>query len=131
MVIAAETDEAAMQKWQHYNDGADMEAIRWLQDQGAKDKVSGTDTNIRHMASSVSPVNINMGTIVGSFKNVAKMLDQISEIKGTEGILLTFDDFLQGVEDFGQRIQPLMKCRESVVTELAEQAAPTVLEKSA
>ncbi|MBS7039659.1 MAG: LLM class flavin-dependent oxidoreductase, partial [Bacteroidales bacterium] len=118
MVIAAETDEAAMQKWQHYNDGADMEAIRWLQDQGAKDKVSGTDTNIRHMASSVSPVNINMGTIVGSFKNVAKMLDQISEIKGTEGILLTFDDFLQGVEDFGQRIQPLMKCRESVVTEI-------------
>lgn len=131
MVITAETDEAAMQKWQHYNDGADMEAIRWLQDQGAKDKVSGTDTNIRHMASSVSPVNINMGTIVGSFKNVAKMLDQISEIKGTEGILLTFDDFLQGVEDFGQRIQPLMKCRESVVTELAEQAEPTVLEKSA
>ena len=59
------------------------------------------------------------------------MLDQISEIKGTEGILLTFDDFLQGVEDFGQRIQPLMKCRESVVTELAEQAEPTVLEKSA
>lgn len=59
------------------------------------------------------------------------MLDQISEIKGTEGILLTFDDFLQGVEDFGQRIQPLMKCRESVVPELAEQAAPTVLEKSA
>ncbi|HCA5180891.1 TPA: pyrimidine utilization protein A [Acinetobacter baumannii] len=131
MVIAAETDEAAMQKWQHYNDGADMEAIRWLQDQGAKDKVSGTDTNIRHMASSVSPVNINMGTIVGSFKNVAKMLDQISEIKGTEGILLTFDDFLQGVEDFGQRIQPLMKCRESVVTELTEQTELTVLERSA
>ncbi|MCP5793197.1 pyrimidine utilization protein A, partial [Klebsiella pneumoniae] len=61
MVIAAETDEAAMQKWQHYKDGADMEAIRWLQHQGAKDKVSGTDTSIRHMASSVSPVNINMG----------------------------------------------------------------------
>ena len=38
MVIAAETDEAAMQKWQHYNDGADMEAICWLQDQGAKIK---------------------------------------------------------------------------------------------
>lgn len=59
------------------------------------------------------------------------MLDQISEIKGTEGILLTFDDFVQGVEDFGQRIQPLMKCRESVVTELTKEAEPTVLEKSA
>ena len=23
--------------------------------------------------------------------------------KGTEGVLLTFDDFIQGVEDFGQK----------------------------
>ncbi len=39
------------------------------------------------------------------------MSDEIGEIKGTEGVLLTFDDFVQGVEDFGQKIQPLMKCR--------------------
>jgi pyrimidine oxygenase len=28
--------------------------------------------------------------------------------------LLTFDDFVQGVEDFGQRIQPLMTSRAGV-----------------
>ena len=59
------------------------------------------------------------------------MLDEIAEIKGTEGILLTFDDFVQGVEDFGQKIQPLMQCRQNVVMDLAEQAPVTVLEKSA
>jgi pyrimidine oxygenase len=82
------------------------------------------------MASSVSPVNINMGTIVGSFENVAKMLDEIGEIDGTEGILLTFDDFIQGVENFGQKIQPLMKCREHIVIEADVTQIPT-LEKSA
>ena len=130
MVIAAETDEEAKAKWQKYNDGADMDAINWLMNQGGKDQTSGSDTNIRQMASSVSPVNINMGTIVGSYENVAKMLDEISEIEGTEGILLTFDDFIQGVEDFGQRIQPLMKCREDVVATYQESSVP-VLEKSA
>ena len=108
-----------------------MEAINWLMNQGGKDTTSGTDTNIRQMASSVSPVNINMGTLVGSYEKVAAMLDEIGEIKGTEGILLTFDDFVQGVEDFGQKIQPLMQCRQHVVMDLAEQAPITVLEKSA
>ena len=58
------------------------------------------------------------------------MLDENCEIKGTEGILLTFDDFIQGVEDFGQKIQPLMKCREHIVVEGDATQIP-VLEKSA
>ena len=68
MVIAAETDQEAMAKWENYNQGADLAAINWLMNQGGKDQTSGTDTNIRQMASSVSPVNINMGTIVGSYE---------------------------------------------------------------
>jgi len=109
--------------------GRDVQTYVWLMNQGGKDTKSGTDTNIRQMASSVSPVNINMGTLVGSFEHVAHMLDEIGEIQGTEGILLTFDDFVQGVEDFGQRIQPLMKCREHIVVEA--DAPRVVLEKSA
>lgn len=126
MVIADETDEKAQAKWQSYNDGADLEAIDWLQSQGGKDKKSGKDTNIRHMASSVSPVNINMGTLVGSFENVASMLDEIAEVQGTDGVLLTFDDFVQGVEDFGSKIQPLMKSRINVDTPVASQAVSPV-----
>ena len=129
MIIADETDEKAQAKWQNYNNGADMQAIQWLQDQGGKDKISGNDTNIRHMASSVSPVNINMGTLVGSYEKVAAMLDEISEVKGTDGILLTFDDFIKGVEDFGTRIQPLMKSRIEVDSPVPSQV--TALEKSA
>ncbi len=110
MIIAAETDEAAMAKWQHYNAGVDVEAIAWLMDQGAKD-THNSDTNVRQLAAPEGAVNINMGTLVGSYESVARMLDEMAAVPNTGGVLLTFDDFLEGVEAFGTRIQPLMTSR--------------------
>ncbi|STQ43979.1 Pyrimidine monooxygenase RutA [Ewingella americana] len=49
------------------------------------------------------------------------MLDEIATVPGTEGILLTFDDFVNGIENFGQYIQPLMKTRQDVLTHNIEQ----------
>jgi len=110
MIIAAETDEAAMARWQHINAGIDLDAIAWLADQGAKDTVN-PDTNVRQLAAPEGAVNINMGTLVGSYASIARMLDEMAAVPNTGGVLLTFDDFVQGVEDFGTRIQPLMKSR--------------------
>jgi pyrimidine oxygenase len=39
------------------------------------------------------------------------MLDEMAAVPNTGGVLLTVDDFVQGIEDFGTRIQPLMKSR--------------------
>ncbi len=114
MVIADETDEAARAKWEHYKAGVDQDAIAWLGEQGAADKTSGSDTNVRQMADPTSAVNINMGTLVGSYANVAKMLDEIATVPGMQGVMLTFDDFLEGVEAFGQKIQPLMQSRRHI-----------------
>ncbi|WP_174274364.1 pyrimidine utilization protein A [Sphingomonas bacterium] len=110
MVIADETDEAAMAKWRNYNDGVDMDAIAWLAEQGARDTVNA-DTNVRQLAAPEGAVNINMGTLVGSYASVARMLDEMAEVPNTGGVLLTFDDFVEGVENFGTRIQPLMNSR--------------------
>ena len=63
-----------------------------------------------------------MGTLVGSYASVAKMLDEVATVEGAEGILLTFDDFVQSIENFGQRIQPLMTSR-SAVTEAMKEVA--------
>jgi pyrimidine oxygenase len=114
MVIADETDEAARAKWEHYKAGTDQEAVAWLNLQSAADTKSGGDTNVRHMVDPVSVVNINMGTIVGSYETCARLLDEIDTIDGCEGILLTFDDFTTGIENFGARIQPLMKSRQNL-----------------
>jgi pyrimidine oxygenase len=63
------------------------------------------------MAQATSAVNFNMGTLVGSYANVARMLDEAASVPGTAGIMLTFDDFVVGMDQFGQRIQPLMATR--------------------
>ncbi len=60
-------------------------------------------------------MNFNMGTLVGSYETIAKMLDQVAELEGVKGIMLTFDDFVQGVDTFGTKIQPLMRCRQEDV----------------
>ncbi|MCS5781253.1 pyrimidine utilization protein A [Klebsiella pneumoniae subsp. pneumoniae] len=102
MVIADETDEAARAKWEHYKAGADEEALAWLTEQSQKDTRSGSDTNVRQMADPTSAVNINMGTLVGSYASVARMLDEVASVPGTDGVLLTFDDFLAGIDAFGE-----------------------------
>jgi pyrimidine oxygenase len=53
----------------------------------------------------------NQGVFVGSYAAVAQMLDEMATVPGVRGVMLTFDDFVIGMEQFGQRIQPLMKCR--------------------
>jgi pyrimidine oxygenase len=113
MVIAADTDEEAHAKWQSYNAGVDVDAISWLAEQGAKDTVN-KDTNVRQLAAPEGAVNINMGTLVGSYASIARMLDEMADVPNTGGVLLTFDDFVEGVEAFGTKIQPLMRSRKHI-----------------
>jgi hypothetical protein len=42
------------------------------------------------MTQSTSPINFNMGTLVGSYANVARMLDKAGSVPGTKGLMLTF-----------------------------------------
>lgn len=120
MVIAEPTEEAARAKWEHYKAGADQEAIAWLGEQAAADTKSGSDTNVRQMSDPTSAVNINMGTLVGSYEQVAAMLDEVATVPGTEGVMLTFDDFLEGIDKFGKYVQPLMQSRQHVGAQLGE-----------
>lgn len=111
MVIAEETDEAAMAKWKLYNDGVDKAALAWMADQGAADKNAPEGGTAQAITLPEGAINFNMGTLVGSYASVARMLDEAAAVPGTKGLMLTFDDFLVGMDAFGERIQPLMKCR--------------------
>jgi pyrimidine oxygenase len=44
------------------------------------------------------------------------MLDELATVEGVAGVMLTFDDFILGMEAFGERIQPLMTCRKAART---------------
>ncbi|NEA68471.1 pyrimidine utilization protein A [Streptomyces sp. SID12488] len=111
MIIAAETDEAAQATWQDYHDNADRAALAYMAGETATDTTSTGTSTARTIALPEGAVNFNMGTLVGSYESVARMLDEVAEVAGTKGIMLVFDDFLEGLENFGTRIQPLMKSR--------------------
>ncbi len=119
MVIADRTDELAFAKWEHYKEGTDFEAIAWQRDQSAADKNAAANSTAGGMArrsqemlekpETAEPTG--MLKLIGSYENVARMLDQIADKPGIDGIMMTFDDFVVGIEQFGQYIQPLMKSR--------------------
>ena len=116
MVITGETDAEAEAKWELYKEGADLEALAWLVEQATADKNPAGDSNVRHAIDPRSMVNINIGLLLGSHATVARMLDEMATIPGLAGVLLTFDEFVSGTEIFGERIQPLMKCRQHVTS---------------
>jgi pyrimidine oxygenase len=123
MVIADETDDAAMAKWRHYNDGIDQEAVGWMMAQALADKSAPASASARKKALPERPINLNMGTLVGSYASIARMLDEAASVPGTKGLMLCFDDFLEGLDQFGERVQPLMRSR-SAVPENANQNIP-------
>jgi pyrimidine oxygenase len=112
MIIADETDEAAEIKWEHYRAGLDTEAVAWVGAQSGKDKNADANSTAKNIARPENAVVMGMGTLVGSYAKIAGMLDEVAAVPGTKGIMLTFDDFLVGLDRFGERIQPLMKSRQ-------------------
>ena len=111
MVIADETDAQAQAKWECYKAGKDLDALSWMGAQAGADDRAEAGGTAQSIVNPVSAVNFNMGTMVGSYATVAGMLDELATVEGIAGVMLTFDDFLVGMKDFGQRIQPLMTCR--------------------
>lgn len=111
MIIADETDDAAWAKWNFYSEGVDLDATSWVAKQANKDTKADKGATANRISKAENPVNLNGGTFIGSFETVAKLLDECASVPGTKGMMLTFDDFLLGLENFGKRIQPLMKSR--------------------
>ncbi len=111
MIIADETDAAAMAKWRHYCDGVDLEALAFRNAQAGADASSDPYATANRMKQNSEAFPTNQGVFVGSYATVARLLDEMAAIPGLSGVMLTFDDFVIGMEQFGTRIQPLMRSR--------------------
>ncbi len=115
MIIADETDDAANAKWEHYKSGTDFEALAYRDEQARDDPTTDqyAQPNRRHILGT-NKLPTNQGVLVGSYATVARMLDELSEVPGVRGVMMTFDDFVIGMEQFGTRIMPLLRCREKL-----------------
>jgi len=115
MIIADETDAAAMAKWEHYKAGTDLEALAWRDSQAGDDPNQDPYSQAhKRRTLQIDKLPTNQGVLVGSYASVARMLDELAEVPGVQGVMLTFDDFVIGMEQFGTRILPLLQCRSRI-----------------
>ena len=116
MIVCGETDEAAWEKWNRYREGIDVAALAYASGQAAKDShADEDDSSVKMMKNNVGAVNMGMGVLIGAYANVARMLDEVAAVPGTRGIMLTFDEPVEGLVDFGAHVQPLMASRAAVL----------------
>jgi pyrimidine oxygenase len=115
MIIADETDAAAEAKWEHYKEGTDYEALAWRDGQANNDTVKDPMSVAgRFNVATEKRLPTNQGVLCGSYAKVAGLLDELAAVPGVQGAMMTFDDFVIGMEQFGTRIQPLMKSRSNL-----------------
>lgn len=111
-IIADETDEAAFAKWDHYTRGIDLEAIAYreaqAEDDPTRDPLAGPNKRKTFGTQRLPSVG---GVLVGSYASVARMLDELAAVPGVDGVMLSFDDFTIGLDNFGRHVLPLMRAR--------------------
>jgi pyrimidine oxygenase len=126
MIIADETDEAAYAKWRRYNETTDRVALANLSGEAGADKNASASSTAKSLVkgevdeTGLAPlpegaVNMHFGTLIGSYEKVARMLDETSTVPGTAGVMMIFDDWIRGIENFGRYIQPLMRSRSAAL----------------
>lgn len=84
MVIADETDEQAEKQWASYKEGADVDGLSWMADQGSLDTKMDATSTAKTINLPEGAVNMNSGTLVGSFEKVARLLDEVAEVPGNQ-----------------------------------------------
>jgi hypothetical protein len=71
--------------------------------QAALDAAGGTAAALQGIA------YISITPIIGSYAQCAAALDHIASVPGTKGIMLIFAEYLAGLQEFGERVLPLMR----------------------
>src|SRR5215831_10003594 len=114
-LVLGETETEARTKSDHWVEHADREALATMMGQAALDAAGGTAALLQGIA------YIGIAPIIGSYAQCAAVLDHIGTVPGTQGIMLIFPECLAGLQEFGERVLPLMR-----TAKLAPPRAPRV-----
>jgi pyrimidine oxygenase len=98
MIIADETDAVAMAKWEHYR--LVRMSKRWHGTIAQAENDPSQEQPNRRKTLGINHLPTNQGVFVGSCASVVQMLDETATVPGVCGVMLTFDDFVIGMEQF-------------------------------
>jgi pyrimidine oxygenase len=114
-LVLGETEAAAQTKSDHWMAHADREALATMMGQAALDAAGGTAAALQGVA------YFGITPIIASYAQCAAILDRIGTVPGTKGIMLIFPECVAGLQEFGERVLPLMR-----TAKLAPPRAPRV-----
>jgi pyrimidine oxygenase len=127
MIIADETDEAARPSGNTTRRAPTRGHRLAGRTRARPTRAPATTPTSASYADPTSAVNLNMGTLVGSYASVARMLDEMAEVPGTRRRAADLRRLRRRHEPFGERIQPLMKSRVHVDSPVPSQVLPQPL----
>ena len=102
-LVLEETEAEARAKSDYWSEHADREALATMMGQAALDAAGGTAALLQDIA------YIGITRIIASYAQCAAILDRIGTVPGTKGIMLIFPEYLAGLQEFGERVLPLMR----------------------
>ena len=122
MVCADETAEIARARWSKYSEGVDRQALAWAYDQSSKDPQANSAKDLNRAAQEAicgtapsgalsNTVSMGMGALIGSYSEVAQMLDELATVDCVSGVMVALADWHSDVDKFCKYVEPTMKSR--------------------
>ncbi len=109
-LIPGETDADAQRIMEHIGSGADLEAITNVYDRGFPGDKRARGQELVDQGFPRTVVYMS-GPLVAGPERVADVLEDLAVNGDFDGILLTFPDYIEGLERFNDLIMPLLKKR--------------------
>jgi pyrimidine oxygenase len=123
MLVLGETDAEAQRMFDHYEAGADQEAIESVYRKRSGGYRNPQSQREREERFTLKETRIFYGGLpfVGGPERVADRIQQQTDSGNVDGLMFMFPDFIEGLRRFGELVMPILRKRGIVM----EPAAPT------
>ena len=120
MLILGDSDADAQRMLEHYQAGADVEAIANIYSLRSRDKTSDQAVSYKERFES-SNTRLFYGGVpfVGGPERAAQMIEELGVDGQVDGVMFVFPDFIEGLTRFGELVMPLLRQRGLVAAEVA------------
>ncbi|MCW2604818.1 MAG: Pyrimidine monooxygenase RutA [Pseudonocardiales bacterium] len=107
-IVIDDTDALAQSKIDAYNAGSDAVAVAHMAGNYEIDKTGTSSAAAAAQLGALNSAAITNGLLAGSPRTVATALNEIAQVQGTGGVLMSFDDYHETVDRFGAEVIPLL-----------------------
>ncbi|MBM2811322.1 MAG: hypothetical protein HW416_2081 [Chloroflexi bacterium] len=110
LLIMADTDAEAQALFDHYREGADWEAMAFVYLR--KSAEDGWDsTEVREQLNAPRYISYQTPIYIGGPQTIADAITDLAVNGGADGLVLTFHDYIDGLQRMHRDVMPILKSR--------------------